>query len=77
MGKQRFEEISVYDGIAERTGNTADRSSIRGRQGICRSLTELSGKVRRLGDGYYYLAAPAWPPDEQKLVLRDAWTPMS
>jgi hypothetical protein len=74
---QTFDEISVYEGIAERTGNTADRTSIRGRQGICRSLTELSGKVRRLGDGYYYLAAMAWPENEKKLVLRDTWTPMS
>jgi hypothetical protein len=33
--------------------------------------------VRRLGDGYYYLAAMAWPENEQRLVLRDSWTPMS
>jgi hypothetical protein len=63
--------------VAERTGNIVDRTNIRGRQGICRSLTELGMKCRRLGDGYYYLAADAWPPDTKVLDLSHTWRPLS
>jgi hypothetical protein len=75
--QQVFDEIRVYEGVAERTGNTVDRTSIRGRQGVCRSLTELTQKSRRLGDGYYYLAAAVWPPEETQIVLQKTWETMS
>jgi hypothetical protein len=75
--QQLFEEIRVYEGIAERTGNSVDRKSIRGRQGVCRSLTELTQKSRRLGDGYYYLAASVWPEAETQIVLQKTWETMS
>jgi hypothetical protein len=75
--QQLFDEIRVYEGIAERTGNTVDRTSIRGRQGVCRSLTELTQKSRRLGDGYYYLAAAVWPPEQTQIVLQKTWETMS
>jgi hypothetical protein len=75
--QQLFDEIRVYEGIAERTGNTVDRTSIRGRQGVCRSLTELTQKSRRLGDGYYYLAASVWPEGETSITLQKTWETMS
>jgi hypothetical protein len=49
----------------------------RGRQGVCRSLTELTQKSRRLGDGYYYLAASVWPAEETSIVLQKTWETMS
>ena len=70
---QQFDEIHVFQSVAERTGNTVSRTNIRGRQGMCRSLTELGTKSRRLGDGYYYLAADAWPPDKTVLDLHKEW----
>ncbi|HEX8170953.1 MAG TPA: hypothetical protein VF824_10480 [Thermoanaerobaculia bacterium] len=68
-----FDEIQVYDGVAERTGVSIDRAGVRGHRGVCRSLTELSAKSRRLGDGYYYLAASAWPVDTRVVQLTRAW----
>lgn len=69
-----FDEIQVFDGIAERTGNRLDRSGVRGRRGVCRSITELGAKSRRMGDGFYYLATAAWPPDASEVNLNRAWT---
>jgi hypothetical protein len=71
-----FEEIQVFGGVAERTGVTIDRAGVRGHGGVCRSLTELTAKSRRLGDGYYYLAASAWPADTKAVTLALAWTAM-
>ena len=74
---QNYDEIRVYEGVAERTGNTFDRTTIRGRKGVCRSLTELRHKSRRLGDGYYYLATTLWPEAETALSLQQEWTCVS
>jgi hypothetical protein len=68
-----FDEVQVFDGIAERTGVSIDRAGVRGHGGVCRSLTELSAKSRRLGDGYYYLVSAAWPPETQSVTLTKAW----
>ena len=72
-----YDEIQVFNGIAERTGTRLERAGIRGRRGICRSLTELSAKSRRLGDGYYYLLSSAWPPDTVSVNLTRAWAPLA
>lgn len=74
---QSYEEIRVYDSVAERTGTTLDRAGVRGRVGVCRSLTELGAKMRRLGDGYYYLASSAWPQDATSVDLSRTWETMS
>jgi hypothetical protein len=74
---QKFDEVHVFQSKAERTGNSVDRTNVRGRQGICRSLTELGMKSRRLGDGYYYLASDAWPADTTEIDLRQVWRPLS
>jgi hypothetical protein len=70
-----FDEIQVFDSVAERTGTRVDHSGVRGRAGVCRSLTELAAKSRRLGDGFYYLAESAWPADTVKVNLARPWTP--
>jgi len=69
-----FDEVQVFDGIAERTGVSVDRAGVRGHGGVCRSVTELSAKSRRMGDGYYYLASSAWPADTKSVNLTRAWT---
>lgn len=70
-----FDEIQVFDSVAERTGTVVDHAGVRGRKGVCRSLTELAAKSRRLGDGFYYLAESAWPADTQSVNLARPWTP--
>lgn len=75
MGQQ-FEEVRVYEGVAERTGNTVDRDTVRGSKAVCQSISELTRKVRREGDGVFYLSAKAWPEDTEKIVLTAKWTPM-
>ena len=64
-----FEEIEVFQNVAVRTGNSATRAAVRGRVGLCRSLTELGAKFRRLGDGCYYLAEGVWPADAPSIDL--------
>ena len=71
-----FDEIQVFDSIAERTGNQVERAGIRGRAGVCRSLTELGAKSRRMGDGFYYLVASAWPEDTPTVNLSRVWEPL-
>ncbi len=71
-----FDEIRVYEGIAERTGNTFDRETVRGSKAVCHTVGELSRKVRREGDGTFYLDADAWPENESRVVLTDKWKTM-
>lgn len=73
---QQFDEIQVFEGVAERTGTTVDRSAVRRSAGLCRSLSELTRKSRRMGDGFFYLAPSLWPENTTKLVLRETWTIM-
>ena len=73
---QQFDEVRVYEGVAERTGNTVHRDSLRRRNSACQSMTELARKVRRDGDGIFYLAANAWPANTEKVDLITKWTPM-
>jgi hypothetical protein len=72
-----FDEIQVYENIAERTGVSIDRAGVRGNGRVCRSFTELSAKTRRLGDGYYYLVAAAWPAETKTVDLSRPWATMS
>ena len=74
---QLFDEIRVYEGVAERTGTTVDRKTVRGSESVCRSMTELARKARRMGDGYFYLTVPAWPEGQTRVELSAAWVPMS
>ena len=41
-----FDEIRVYEGIAERTGTIVDRDTVRGSKSVCHSVSELSRKYR-------------------------------
>jgi hypothetical protein len=54
-------EISIYEGVGERTGVVVERRTVRGKPGLCKSMRDLSIKLRILGDGYYYLPLDLWP----------------
>ena len=73
----KFDEVRVYEGIAERTGTTVDRQNIRRSPAACRSVSELSHRVRRDGDGVFYLPVSMWPEGVEELSLLKTWTPMS
>lgn len=73
---QQFDEIQVFEGVAERTGTKLDRGSVRRSPALCRSVSELTRKARRMGDGYFYMASLLWPEDTTKLVVHETWTPM-
>ena len=68
-----FDEIRVYEGVAERTGVQFARSEVRRSRGCCRSVTELARKARSSGDGDFYLPIGLWPPDTERVDLRKPW----
>jgi hypothetical protein len=74
---QQFDEIRVYEGIAERTGTIVDRKTVRGSAAVCRSLSELTRLVRRLGDGIFYLPVSMWPEGVTQLPLSETWVTIS
>lgn len=74
---QKFDEIRVFEGVAERTGNTVDRETIRGSSAVCRSVMELTRRARRMGDGTFYLPVTLWPAGKTEIPLSETWTTMS
>ena len=75
--KRLFEEVRVYDGVAERTGVQFARDAVRRSSACCRSLTELIRRAREAGDGYFYLPAGVWPPDRDRIELQKPWIVVS
>lgn len=68
-------EISIFEGVGEPTGGVIERSAIRGKKGLCKSMRDLSIKSRILGDGYYYLPIELWPKAEGPIVVHKYdWT---
>ena len=74
---QRFEEIRVYAGFAERTGVLFDRKDVRRSEGCCGSLSALLRKARDSGDGTFYLPLDVWPADTERVELRKQWVVMA
>src|SRR5579859_3362848 len=71
-------EISIYEGVGEPTGLIVERSAIRGKKGLCKSMRDLAIKSRVLGDGYYYIPVELWPRSEERRVgkeCRSRWSP--
>lgn len=62
-------EISVFQGIGEKTGVVVERRTIRGKPGLCKSMRDLAIKSRVLGDGYYYLPIELWPSAVDPVVV--------
>jgi hypothetical protein len=71
-------EISVYQGVGEKTGVVVERRAIRGKKGLCKSMRDLAIKSRVLGDGYYYLPVDLWPKGQEPVVVhKQDWTVIS
>jgi hypothetical protein len=71
-------EISVYQGVGEKTGVVIERSAVRGKVGLCKSMRDLAIKSRVLGDGYYYLPMELWPGKTEPVVInKHDWTVIS
>jgi len=64
-----YDEIRIYEGIAERTGVSVDLKGSRHRPNVCRSLTDLNRKHKLIGDGNFYLNAGQWPEGESSVLL--------
>ena len=73
MLTQSFEEIVVYEGVAERTGAHFERNAVRHSDGYCASLTALLRKARAAGDGTFYMPLNLWPADRERLEMRKPW----
>ncbi len=68
-------EISIYLGVGESTGVIVERSAIRGKKGLCKSMRDLAIKSRVLGDGYYYIPIDLWPKAKEPVVVhKHEWT---
>ncbi len=76
LNRDLFDEIQVFEGVAERTGTKVDRATVRRSPAFCRSVSELTRKARHMGDGYFYLASLLWPEDTSKLNLHQTWVTM-
>jgi len=77
LNLQPFDEIQVYEGVAERTGVHFERKDVRRNGGCCASLTELIRKARDAGEGTFYMPLNMWPQDTERLALRKPWVVMS
>ena len=75
--KTTFDEILVFDGVAERTGMQFERAVVRRSPGCCGSLTELIRKARDAGDGSFYLPVGVWPPNTERVQLQKTWVVIS
>lgn len=68
-------EISIYQGVGEQTGVLVERSAIRGKKGLCKSMRDLAIKSRVLGDGYYYIPIELWPDTKEPVTVhKHDWT---
>ena len=68
-------EITIYQGVGEQTGVFVERSAIRGKKGLCKSMRDLAIKSRVLGDGYYYIPTELWPDTKEPVIVhKHDWT---
>ena len=67
-------EINIFQGVGEKTGIVVERSAVRGKKGLCKSMRDLTIKSRVLGDGFYYLPIELWPFSEPVVVHKQDWT---
>jgi hypothetical protein len=74
---RRFEEIRVYDGVAERTGVLFERNDVRRSEGFCTSVSAMMRKARASGDGIFYLPLNVWPADTERVEMRKQWVVMA
>lgn len=67
--KQICEEIRVYEGTAERTGERLELRGLKAHKNGCTSMRDLVRKYKLLGDGHFYLRAGNWPDGQPSVSL--------
>ena len=67
--KQICEEIRVYEGMAERTGEQLELRGLKAHTNGCTSMRDLVRKYRIFGDGHFYLPRGNWPAGERTVSL--------
>jgi len=67
--KQICEEIRVYEGLAERTGELMELRGLKAHTNGCTSMRDLVRKYRILGDGLFYIPKGNWPVGERAVSL--------
>ena len=67
--KQICEEIRVFEGTAERTGETLELRGLKSHKNGCTSMRDLVRKYKILGDGHFYLPLGNWPRGQPTVSL--------
>ncbi len=67
--KQVCEEIRVFEGMAERTGEVLELRGLKAHTNGCTSMRDLVRKFRIFGDGHFYLPLGNWPAGELVVSL--------
>jgi hypothetical protein len=67
--KQICEEIRVFEGMAERTGELLELRGLKAHTNGCTSMRDLVRKYRIFGDGHFYLPLGNWPKDAPTVSL--------
>ena len=77
LSTRSFDEIQVFEGIAERIATGVEWSAVRRSRNRCRSFQELIRKARVSGDGIFYLPLNVWPHDLKSTDVRRPWVVLS
>jgi len=67
--KQICEEIRVFEGTAERTGEKLELRGLKAHKNGCTSMRDLVRKYKILGDGHFYLPVGNWPAGQRTVSL--------
>jgi hypothetical protein len=67
--KQICDEIRVFEGMAERTGEMLELRGLKSHPNGCTSMRDLVRKYKILGDGHFYLPVGNWPKDQPSVSL--------
>lgn len=67
--KHVCEEIRVFEGMAERTGEQLELGGLKAHTNGCTSMRDLVRKYRIFGDGHFYLALGNWPAGQPVVSL--------
>jgi hypothetical protein len=67
--KSICEEIRVFEGTAERTGEQLELRGLKAHKNGCTSMRDLVRKYKILGDGHFYLPIGNWPDGAPSVSL--------
>ena len=67
--KLTCEEIRVFEGMAERTGEQLELRGLKAHKNGCTSMRDLVRKYKILGDGHFYLPVGNWPDGAPSVSL--------